>query len=352
MKRVTTMNLFMKLTYIIIPDDFCILEQIKCKKLVQCILKVKNKQNISDLKINTSLKEIDCILTFNPNIIVVATGLEIKLIDLSTGNLIKSFSIVRKVDIMIKVNNTKIATYQVQIAEKLYIWDINTGICCNTFLFNRLGYVKFNSFTKISNSLIACCRYNLIKIWDFNLEKFQNEITLNKKYPAFTCIVKVDNRLAIGNCKGVIDICDLLNFKHIKTLSKKNKIDEGSVDMIIKLSKTKIASSSDMLYMYIWDVETYQCIQGIDIINHLGLPNYVYPEEEQNNHTSKHLVKIKDNLIAYVINNLVKIFKIEGKKISLVKTLNIESLRWFVKINKTQTIFSNLNSLEICVLDL
>jgi len=134
----------------------------------------------------------------------------------------------------------------------------------------------------------------------------------------------------------------LLNNKHIKTLSIKDRINKGPVGKIIKLNKTKIVTSSELFYINLWDLKTYQCIHTIRLRDYIFfLSDFCLKE------AYRRLYKLNDKLIAHVIDDFVIILKIEGNIISFVKNLKIEFLRGFVKINKTQTIYLSQNKEEI-----
>ena len=294
-KRIKKYSL--SLIYTITPNTQDQLEQIRYKKLAQCISKVKMYQNLKEENI-TQLKYSYCAIKLNNNQLVISFIDSIKILDLTTGKYIKTLltddyivSLVKlnpkliivrtfcgEVKIwntetgvytnslikhgaresMIRINNTQIAI--INYNEEIKIWDFEAGTNIKTYKTRNV-----ERLVKISNTQIAslhnsndCTKFDFIQIWDLVSDKCIR-INFNNSLIKAICFVKVGyNKIAIG-CDSKIFIWDLQTNKHNSTLISHT----ADINCLAELNTNKLASGSLDVTIKIWDLFSGNCLKTL-----------------------------------------------------------------------------------------
>ena len=275
------------LAYLISPEELIvILEDIRYKKLFQCILKVNSINKFDKKTINGHFSNIICfvkvcktqimtgnygnycpslnlwdlrtgkclktIKTYGSNISILALLSKtqnisaclsyIKIWDLITGNSLRTIHF-QTVDILAKLSETRIVASSYDFT--LRIFDLITGNCVKIFYLHK--YLE-----KLSNNQIISKNLdNLIEIWDLNTEKCIRTFIGHSKY--ISCAAVISKTLIVsGSDDNSIKLWDLQTEKCLKTLWDQY----GHFSIIIKLSRSLIASGSSNCLIKIWDWKT------------------------------------------------------------------------------------------------
>jgi len=274
----------------------CILEDIKYKKLLQCIIKLDQRiifeeQTLFDEDENTLLtslakvndtqiavrgdnsysikiwdlikgKIIKTIITNNKNYCLIKVdekhiasgGFDNTIIvyELQTGKCIKTFTgHSNSINHLAKLNSNHIASWSNDLSIK--IWNLTSGNCLKT-LFGL--HILTNSFVRLNDTLIATGGCNrLIQIWNLQTNKC---LKISQDYSTFS-LLRLNHSLMAGGVNSSIEIWDYNTGKSIKTL--KGHIE--SVIKLIKISEIKIVSGSMDKSIKIWNFQKGNCIKTL-----------------------------------------------------------------------------------------
>jgi len=302
--------------YTIIPEKSVdILEEIKYKKLFQCILK-ENQTILLEEKTIVEIKWVFCLVQLTKTHVAIGNIYgSIKIIDLSTGSLlytldVKVFSTIsrllkfnskllvsgyfdgtinlwdfntgefitsfkghtKRITCLEMIKKTHIISSSEDMTFKL--WDLQSGKCIKTLIFWNVGdYVFLTSVIKVSkvssNKLNALNTYiiasgnfsnsKLTKMWDLNTEKCLNTFDRDFCHTDFiTSIVKLDKfHIASGSNDNTIKIWDLNTVTCLKTLLGHTKL----VSTLDKINRSHLVSGSCDKSIKLWDFQIGICLK-------------------------------------------------------------------------------------------
>jgi len=283
--------------------EFYYIRQIKYKKLVQCISSMTMPYIVPEQSISVDNTRITFLIKFTEKELVGGFKNIIKKWELDSGICTKTINTNESYSDCVKFNNSNLFCWFSNI---IHIWDILSNCITNEIIIkNEYGYFKgpsINCMIKIDENLIACSSFQYISIIDITtgkniarvsghevqgLEKLSENLLISfslddtlKIWDIIkgTCIKTINccvsNFLKLDKIDGMnmtdlslfaicyrkdINIYNINSEKSIKTLSGHSK----SIELIIKISNSKIASASCDLTIKIWDTISGNCLNTI-----------------------------------------------------------------------------------------
>jgi len=250
-----------------------ILEDIRYKKLYQCILK-PSQITFKELTLSEHTKPVWDLVKMNKTLIVSRGGDSIKIWDLISGKCINTITCVDFKEIygvnpnIVKLSETKIATaYR---GANIRIFDITTStLKCFPEIYYISGIITY--LCKLNKSQVICANLdNSVMVYE--LDPWQCIKTLKRTdrtrrndWPdnngiTYTISIAILNETQIvcGNTDNTITIWDLSTVSCLKVLK-----NTYPVKKVIKISKTQIVSASKDKSIKIWDITNGTCLKTI-----------------------------------------------------------------------------------------
>jgi len=242
------------------------LDQIRNKKLFQCILKLNLNDQLVQKTIDQDSGCITCMVKLDNNII--ATGSwdrDIKIWNLIVINYNCIMTLTghkNSVKCIIKISYRHIASGSED--SSIRIWDYSNGTCLKYMIEENKYMYHVTSLMKLSTTkLMSGSTDNTIKIWD--LVKGQCLKIHSSHTKPVICIIKLNNHQLITGSEDSIKLLDLQSGKFYKTI-----IDKVALVAISKLNENQIASGTNNYSIKIWDFPLGICVKNL-----VGHKNYI-----------------------------------------------------------------------------
>ncbi|ROL62119.1 VWA domain-containing protein, partial [Bacteroidetes/Chlorobi group bacterium ChocPot_Mid] len=210
-----------------------------------------------------NLSGIYCI-DYNPQgdrfVIGGGNGL-LKMIDVKTGEIVKSFDIGKKTISLIKFSPSG-NFFACSSSDSIYIFEVNSGALIGSMSGGKYGAWNI-LFSPNGEFLIASFSNYSIKIWDANSFLFRNMLSV--PYSTKALAITPDSKKLAAGCGTEIKIWNMNNLEEIKSIYNSN-VSVSDIDF--SPNGEMIAGYLNNKSLKVWDVKS-----GFEMNNFSGLSN-------------------------------------------------------------------------------